>query len=362
MRIRPTFVTLLACSLWAAGCGGDAATGDDFVDAIPSEAMLELAVDEESTATALTTPDPSRLQERAREIASRSNTAMKEAHARLRQALAGVEPTELQVGGLTCKQWQLEREGVELRVRSCQLERLARRFMFSLQARTAGSTDEGAWRVLAAGRGRVLDAVDGERRGGGVVGFDFDNAYALFGHGPQGKVSYGYRAAGELRQLHLGLQQFQAEGAEEATTARHHFMHLRGRGGVLRFGRVDDFVARGSNDELTAGTDGVDEVGRIALAWARERAARIVASVCGGTVGEGQCVRMKQCFRNGQVTMEQTGIDSAQGPEWQATACPDMPIPVELPPAEGDLEAPDDVDGEIPGPDLDEPAAEPTLE
>jgi hypothetical protein len=357
------------------GCfGGDgetAGTDDgDYEEAVPDAELLTLALSEEgeggaglALARRALDTDPSEIQAYAREIAAQVNAAVARTHAVLDELFAAVTPTTTTVAGAPCRLWEADGERNHWTLTVCREDRAARRYRFALTGRPLGADAAEDVRVVA-GRGQIHARVEGLRRGAGRIGWDFDALRRLTGEGPTGRVGVGYRAVGRLRQLHVALDGFQPQGATVAHDALLRFGRVIGQGGRLRFGVAADLLAPAEDGAgFVRGTDGVEEYGRAALVWARAGKARLVATVCGGTVGEGACVTARECWTREQVSW----ADVAAGgelPPWNEAVCPadrDLPFPAEEPPADEELDPPAD-DGELPGPAVDEPAAEPELE
>lgn len=365
---HPRWLLVGVAGFALAACGTEGTTSDDYAEAIPSASTVELALEEDDggalTSDSALEGDPSTFRERAREIVERVNAAIRTTHERIDEITSSVEPTELELRRLSCKQWETTiDEGLDVRVRSCLLDRRAKRFVYSLEARAAESDDDAAYLPIVGGRGIKLPRFEGERRGVGQVGYNFDNLASLLGEGLVGKVGVGYRHAGRARQLDLGLLQFGVMGSTDLLNARFHFMHVLGRGGFLRHIRFGDFLTRDESDHLIGGADGLKEVGRIALAWSRSGAARVVAAACGGTVGEGECVRVVQCYQaSGAVSYEDVAAESA-AITWDEAACPEVPMPPMGAPGEGEVGAPPaGSDADVPGPSMEEPPALPDFE
>ncbi|MBM4319897.1 MAG: hypothetical protein FJ125_08035 [Deltaproteobacteria bacterium] len=245
----------------------------------------------------------------------------------------------------------------------CAVNRALKHFGFTLHGRPLASTEEGDYLLAIAGAGKVLPRHEGKRRGVGRIGYDFDNIHTLRGTGPTGKLGFGYRAAGRARQLNIGLRELVIDGADQAISALYRFTHVLGRGGRLAFTVNADFVKK-EGEQLVKGQDGQAELGRAVLVWVRAGAARAVAAICGGTVGEGTCVRIRECWRaNGELSFEELAAEDAAA-RWEETACPaerDLPLPVDEPPAEDELQVPAD-GGEAPGPAVEQPGELPDLE
>lgn len=358
-----------------AGCfGGDegaAEEGDDgdYEEAVPDAALLALTLSEDdgeaelALSQAALDTDPSEIQAFAQEIVAEVNAAVERTHEILADLFAEVTPTETTIAGATCRVYETDGERNHWTLTVCREDRVARRYGFTLKGRPIGA-DLAADVLVLAGRGRVLPRFDGKRRGAGRIGWDFDALHGLRGEGPTGRVAMGYRAHGRLRQLHVALDGFQPEGAAVAHDALLRFGRVIGEGGRLRFGVAADLVAPAEDGAgYVRGSDGVEEYGRAALVWARAGKARLIATVCGGTLGEGACLTARECWTRDRVSW----ADVAEGgalPPWEETVCPadrDLPFPAEEPPADEELEPPAE-DGELPGPAMDEPPAAPELE
>jgi hypothetical protein len=247
--------------------------------------------------------------------------------------------------------WEAPAEGVSWQLVSCLVDARRDRYGFVLRGRPVGSTDEAAWRVVFAGEGVRLPDFGGARRGAGRVGYNFDHLAELTGDDVGGQIGIGYRIAGRARQLVLGLRDVHGEGDSSATTALFRFNHVLGRGGRFAFLAGGDWLMRDENDALVEGQDGIDELARIAMAWNDEGAARTLAIVCGGSVGEGTCVYVAQCWTAaGEATH---GAVQGDGPVWNETECPAVQVD---PPEEEEL---GDAEDEAGAPIVDEPPPSP---
>ena len=161
------------------------------------------------------------------------------------------------------------------------------------------------------------------------------------------------------------MKNFQAVGADQDFSAVYRYNHVVGKGGLLKFAFKADVVSL-DGGELSEEKDGEDELGRVSLAYARSGKARVAGILCGGSLGEGECVRLRECFESdSQVTFGALFLNPDERPDFDATACPgeaELPIVEDEAPSEGELEASDADNGDIPGPAVEEPAAEAALE
>ncbi len=355
------------------GCDSDGGSGepavDEYTEALPDQQMLMMSLTEdEAQQQALTegiyqaalVNDPSQIQARAQEIADRVNAAVEETQAIIDANIEGVTPTETTVGRFLCRVWEKDIDANHWRLAVCERDLAAKRYFFSLYGWPLTGTEADKMLVLA-GEGRILPRFDGKRRGAGRIGYNFDNWNALTGQGPTGKAAIGYRAAGRLRQLHVGLRDLLPEGQTTPRSALYRFAHVIGKGGHLRF-VVDDDVVKPEGNGFVMGEDGIIELARAGLDWARGIGARATARVCGGSVGEGQCVFVRQCWKaDNRVTFEdlRAVLTGEEASPWDPAACPAddaLPLPPSEVPTEEDTTVPEDSTGEVPGPAVDEPA------
>ena len=378
-RNQPSFryflsLVLLSSALLFGACStedGDSDTSADseFAEAIPDPSMLSLTIGEGDAQTSeqglrvAESPligDPSAFGQGAQKVVDRVNAAVEKTHQRLEQLREGAEPVSVQQGDRACQMWEVDGEKNHWRLTSCRATDDAKRYSFALLGRPLESTSDDDYLAVAGGVGSVLPRHEGKRRGAGKMGYDLDNLNALLGEGPKGKVSFGYRADGPRRQLVVGLKQFQGEGDDTPRDALYSFQRVRGTGGLLRFVQHTDFLGRDADGNLEQGSDGVVEVGRASLAWRSDGRARTTAVACGGTAGEGACVRVQQCWdADLGTTFEAIDSDPNARIEWEATSCPsdaELPVADGEPPTEGETTPPGSGSDDVPGPDIDAPA------
>ena len=305
-----------AASLAACADPGEVATGDDYLEPVPSTSQLALTMDDAAEDEA-EARDGSKVLEVTAKVLEEVNAAVAATQDRLHALAAEVEPETATIGGAECKRWTKAGEAVEWRLTSCKQDRFARKVAFKLEGRT-----DGEFLVVAAGHGTRLPRFDGLKRGHGRIGYNLDNRYALVGEGATGKVGIGFRATGALRVLNVGLRDFARPG-EDAVTAAYSYRHLLGTGGQVTLRAHADLVTTDADGAIVRGTDDLVETGRLVVAWKRGEGAKATITVCGGTVGEGECVQLSQRWSR--------DLDEAPAA---------------------------DADGEIPGPAMDEPAAE----
>ncbi|WP_373046287.1 hypothetical protein [Vulgatibacter sp.] len=337
----------------AAACGADASddvlAADPFTAAIPGEQMLALAAAEDGSVTQGLGADANDVASLGRATMRRLDDLRGDTHAAIRRLVAGATPTEITRGNLTCRVWEADATQLHWQLVSCRVDARRDRYGFVLRGRPLASTAEADDLPVFAGEGARLPDFDGARRGAGRVGYNFDHLATLTGVDAGGQLGLGYRVAGRARQLLLGLRDVHGPDATEATTALFRFGQVLGVGGRFVFLAGDDFLTRDAGDELVQGQDGIDELARVAMAWNAAGAARTLATACGGTVGEGSCVHVAQCWTaGGDATHAEVSVDA---PVWNETACPALTVE-EVP---GD-EAPGSENDESGAPVIEEPA------
>ena len=355
-----SLLVVFGLAVGLAGCAGEADTPDvvpgtdltapvedDFVEAIPNEDMLTLTLAEEGqTSQALTIeqelgPNPSRIHGEAVEIVQGVNHLLHDTHGTIERIIQNSEPVQVRRGRRVCRIWEADGPNNHWLLASCRVNARARHYAVALAGRPLASDNDADYKLVFAADSHVLPRHEGRRRGMGRAGYNFDNLNELLGGGPTGKVGIGYRAAGRARQLNIALAEFQPENAEQALSALYRFSHVRGLGGDLRFNVYADFLTLDQANNLIDGQDGLDEFGRTRLTWHRSGAARVAVAVCGGTVGVGACIAIRQCYQaNGAITFEEI-TDPEADPAWEPASCPDL----------GDNDMPQDDDMEEPGED-----------
>jgi hypothetical protein len=373
MNARNTNGTLLLMILAAlltlgvTACGGSetdtedegttATDGEEFSGALPSADVVELSIGDEGTAAQGLTVveqglagEPGALRQHAEDVLRGVNGLVRETHAQVDRLIESTEPVVIQQGNLECRQWEGDGERASWRLTVCALNRQAKHFRVLLEGKTLGV--EGDYKAVFAGEG-FRHKAEGERRNGrGRLGYNLDNLGEILGMEVSGKLGIGYRSAGQGRKLNLGFKGVQGPEFEQPLNAVYRFSHVRGRGGSFHFLTHRDLVLLDEAGEPALGQDGTAENARAAVVWSRAGAARGVFVVCGGTLGEGECVREAQCWSaDGEVTFS-AAIDGAV--EWDRQACEPVPMEEIMPPAETDAEAPtEDAEGllELPIPD-----------
>jgi hypothetical protein len=368
---------LLAASLVACGEGASDGSGDgvdtasagDYLEAVPDGDQLDLTLDEDGTAEQALSepaptppaaeepePGPARIRALAHDVFQRINDRIHDTRDRIREAMAGVEPETLTVGGFQCKRWEKDGERAHWRFTSCRRDAKNRVFAFKLEGRPLDGTDDDLLTVFA-GEGRIIARFDDKKRGSGRVGYDLDNLNELTGEGPTGKIGIGYRAVGKVRQLEVGLHELKQGADDVGISARYSYRQEIGKGGHVKLKANADLVTRDDDGNLVLGQDGTAEKARVALSWKHDKGARAAVALCDGTVGEGECVHLKQCWSRDD-RLQQDDLSPDAGKHFDR-GCDPGDGAVNDEPSESDVSEPAAGNGDIPGPAVQEPGADP---
>ncbi len=349
---------LAACAPGSDDSSDPTVENDEYVEAIPNTTMLGLDMGDAEVVQAgqnLTvqqalTAQPGSIREHAQEVMGNVNDMLGRTHDRIENIIANNEPTVIvNREGKECKLWETDGELNHWALAVCKTDARAKRFGVLLAGKPLGAPDN-QYKAVFAADAHKLQRHEGARRGHGRAGYNLDNLNALTGQGPTGTIGIGYRAAGPARQLNLGFKNFQPEAAEQSIDALYRFTHIAGRGGDFRFALHADFLTRDEEGDLTRGQDSVDELGRVVLTFAKDRAARAAAAVCGGTVGEGRCIAVRQCWTaTGEPTFEETDENVDAAPQWEPTSCTDLRFGDETP-GDDAMDAPEEDSDGIPAP------------
>ncbi len=339
---------LLTLILAIAACGND--DESNATTAVPEASMLAITLPGATAQQALTT-DPSTVRAAAAALADDINAAVALLQDRIDALRASATSTTQTQGAVTCTVWTASTDAIEYRLSECERDRRVDTRSFVLEARATGE-----FATVAAGRGAALDDYEGQRRGRGVVAYDFDTLRAIRGSGPVGKVAIGYRAAGAVRQLDVGYLNF-AFGDNEPRSANLRYSRIVGAGGKVTFATRADVLAPGDTQgTYVNGEDGLDENARASLGWTNEGDVRAAAFACGGTVGQGNCVHWAQCYAASGTVSYEAIVNGTANISFDAQACPNASV--DDAPSESEVTATADSSSEIPGaPAVSEPAA-----
>lgn len=377
-------LVLLVCSMALVACGKDDETNEgstgsteEFSEGVPGAEMMATSFSETATTgqnlefatlEGALTGQPSEIRAKAEEAAAQIKDAVADLHALADSLKAQGTATEFKRGLAECVAWEMDSESVHWKLSSCKKPALADRFVFLLQGRPVASTADADYLVVAAGEHGVLARQEGKQMGAGRAGYNLDNRFTLTGKGSKGKAGIGYRAAGRYRHLSFGIKDYMPEGDTTPRSAKLTFTRVVGKGGNMRYASQADFVTMDANSELVQGQDGTVEKGRATISWRADGAARTAAVVCGGTVGDGKCVRVHQCWQaDKNVAYEEISENPDTAPIWEQTTCPsdaELPVAEDTPPTEAETEAPAEAPAgeDSTGLLIEEPAADPALE
>ncbi|MEO0814264.1 MAG: hypothetical protein AAFY60_15485 [Myxococcota bacterium] len=359
--MKNNLILLIAsAALGLAACGDTTDTVDssDFEAAVPSADTLEIAIDDTGEDEPAEGFDPSSFQEQAQEVAARINAAKDRLHAHIDDIKASVEPVEWtsESERAECRRWEQDRARYHARLTVCEVDLRATRYSFKLEGRGLDEGEED-FVLLSAGNGRILERRNGVTSLSGRLGYNFDNARALFDtEGPTGRIAIGYRRTNDARQLRVAVDEFQPTAESPVRSAYHNYLWVRGRGGRLTYTRVSDFLAPAAEGGYESGQDGLTEGGRVSLVWASADKARAAATVCGGTVGE-QCLRVVRCYsaEGERASWEEIRENMSRGVSWDEVRCPAVDLDLEDVGEDLSDGVPSADNDEIPGPDVEEP-------
>jgi len=357
-----TWVLVLVLALGIAGCDQGAGEDDLYLGGVPDAEMLSMGFDEseslsaalESTSAALV-GEPSAFHARAEALMAGWNELVAETHAHLDRLKDAVTPVEVTQGAATCRRWEADGPKARWRFTSCVKERVRKRVAFVLEGRALDATGDAAWLPVLAGEGARLDPFEGVRRAHGHVGYQFDHLAELTGADVGGRLGVGFRIAGRARQIVAALDGLTGPESAEAASGVYRFQRVVGVGGRFTFVDHGDYLTRDAAGHLIAGDDGQAEAVRAAIAWKAGGHARTALAACGGTVGQGACARLVQCWdAANEVTHEGSFLESTAALEWEPATCPLPPFEVEIPSA-GDETPPPLDEPETGAPSVDEP-------
>jgi len=348
------------------GCDqADEGSADEYGAALPEPGMLTLSFDDTEALTGALGADgspegegadllPGGYREAAQAVMDRLNQLIEDTHGALSKLTAAATPVEVTKGATSCKTWEADGEAAHWSLVTCLKDKGAKKFGFVLKGRPLGSTADADYLVVLAGEGKAMPAWNGKKRGMGRVGYNLDNLSALTGEAVGGRIGITYRSVGAVRALNIGLDEVVGADGAAARSGVYRFHLVVGKGGRFAWVDTGDYLAR-ENGQLVAGQDGEVEWVRAAVAWRNDGFARTVRAACEGTVGQGQCVRVAQCWSAGEELSWSMLLDEAQEITWSSTACKDVPLAIDAEPGTDDQKPPKDKDGECGAPVMPEP-------
>lgn len=369
MKIRSMVAGLgiITMALGAFGCDGGGTDGEtagdyaEFETAVPGMQMLTLSFEDTGTTTgALTTEEgalgePAAFKEHAKAVMDKVNEVLKLTHDQAAATFADAEPVVTTKGAMECRTWEADGEGgkAHWRLSSCLKDKGAKKFMFRIEGRPIDSDADADYLTVFAGEGKLLPqsaqpaadggssgtAKGGGLRGAGHIGYDLDNFATLTGKDVAGRMGIGYYGLGAARHLVLALDGVKGVASDAPRSGIYRYKRVIGKGGHFSYVGQADWVTTDADGAFVAGKDGTDELGRAAIAWKSTGEARTALLACGGTLGDGQCLHLVQCWsKTGEVVWDGTA-DAKGKPQFDKKACPVVPFDVDVPPA-GDLEVP----------------------
>lgn len=369
MKTKKALFLTVVSLMMACGTGSNVAD-DEYVGPIPEKSALLITLDEDgSTSYALESEespvvgDPAKFRELGQSIADGLNKLITDTHEGLTWLLENSEPIDFKWKGYSCKLFEGDGEKVHWQLTSCIKDKKAKKNYFVLRGRPVGTNDP--LLPVVAGMGQKLPNYKGKWRGAGWIGYDLDNLSKIRGDNIGGKVGIGYRAAGKMRQINIGLKELKGINMNEPTTGIYRYKHIIGVGGRFSFLTKADVLAKDSQGNVMAGQDNISETLFAKMGWLVMGNARTVVRVCDGTLGNPkQCLMFVQCWdANKKLTFDEL-ISKDKEITWDETQCPELPstLIVDKAPDETDLNLPGPVDSEIDAPGIPEPEADPAEE
>lgn len=330
----------------------NAATAEEsteYMEAVPTAEMLSVSNGSEGLRLQALTPEQeeedgpaSELRDHIANVRSGVQDVVERTHASIDKVMAEGTVVATVNDERQCRVWDYEGQRASWRLLVCreqqELENVdGKAFGWVAFARPLGSMDNQEFDPVAAGVGAKLMREDGKRGGAGRVYYNLDNYAKHTGEDVSGKLGIGYRAAGKARQMVLGLKDFKPRNATDTRDSLYRYTHLIGRGGRFVFLTHHDLLTRDADGGLTIGKDMDKEYGRAVAAWNTNGKARVTMTACGGTVGQGSCAHLRQCFEtDGPVTFEQVTAEESML-DWEATSCGATPLPADAAPAEAEV-------------------------
>ena len=424
LKSRLTMLFLgLGMAVTATGCQGDD-TAAEFSEAIPTAEMLALTMDGSETLTEATglaaqgqalVGDPATFKAEAKRVMDGLNAAIGDTQGEVMALFLAATPVEVIDGTQTCQVWEADGTLNHWLLSSCvptlgtgnDLDNDAdvvadadadcdqgmsmskgkgkghgkghgegmgmgkgkgkghakkgAAYTYTLKGRPLASTLDTDYLVVFAGEGRAMNSFDGEQRGRGYIGFNLDNLALLTDKEMSGLLGVGYRARGEGRQLTLGLEHVYLPGVTGELNGTYRYAHRLGFGGRFSYSGTGDYLTTAEDLSLVAGQDGTLEFAKAAIGWKADGQARTILTACGGTAGEGVCVKLVQCWTpSAEVTFEEL-LDLDDTITWAEATCPvlDQDLGLGEPPTDGECQAPGKHHGGSGAPDMDEPDALP---
>ena len=334
----------------------------DYKSAYPDDEMLSLTLDDSATDGALTlttveqeiTGETAEFREQAAEVVEDLNELLGYAHNEISQIMETSEWSRVEVNNLVCHQWEADGTVAHWRIRSCRISLSARSYALYADGRPLDSASDSDYLPLLAGSVRIFS---GQRRGAGTMGYNFDNYATLTGHPVGGTMGVGYHVDAYGRQFVLGMNGVFGPETVNPHIGMFRYAQVIGTGGSFSFITRGDFLTRDiESGAIELGSDGTDELGRIAMGWLTGTGARTAVAACDGTVGDDSCIHMVQCWEvNGLATYEEIAEGSAE-PIFSDTECPASYWIPEIP-EESDEVIPEATLEETGAPVVDEPEA-----
>lgn len=332
-------MVFVAIGFW--GCDEDSNGNTAYLEALPSAEMLTLSM--ESGIETRVDTEKSPMREHTDKLMADLNKLLTDTHTSLDSVKNLGQHDSFTSGGNSCHRWTLKGWVIFWKLEVC--EESSERYAFNLKGRPVASTDDADYKEVTTGFGTRLPDFESARCGVGFIYYNFDNFGVLTKTQIFGTMGIGYRVAGKVRQLNIGMKNLKAGLMLQSYSALYHYMHKVGKGGIFKY--------LGEFDLLTTiaglpvfGLDGKKEIARRVVAWSTKGHARTLTSICGGTIDDiigypHKCVVAAHCWKaDGTVTLDEI-VDGTVN--WELCEPLEMTDPL-VTPDESELAEPAQVD------------------
>lgn len=318
----------------------------EFAGVVPSSDSFDTTTaDQESASQALTIEqaiaqpvDAGSLRQHTEEVLRGVRHLVHDTHIEVDRLIDSADPIAVEQGNLECAQWEGDGEAAHWRLTICDLEGQRKHHRVTLEGRALDANEGSEFLPVFAGEGFRHKADGAKRRARGFLRYNLDNLGTLRGTEVSGKLAVGFNAAGKGRKLDIRALEANAPDLAQPLTGRYHFAAVAGRGGAFRFAGERDLLTSDGAGGYTYGDDGQAERGRALVVWSNQGSARGVFALCGGTLGQGECVSRAQCWTTGGDVTFDAVVDGSI--DWDRQACGAVPVEPTEPPTESEVEAP----------------------
>ncbi len=304
-----------------AGCdeGRTEENESEFASAVPEFSLVELSISESDTVVFRN--GTSSLRKNMVSLMDRINGIAKEIHDSMTVFVASdEEPLKAIFEENSCRIWIVEEDSIEWKLRVCRKDKIKKRYSFLLVGKKKVEGD--IYKPVAAGYQTILPEYSGGRRGTGFVGYNLKNYGELTSLRVGGNVGIGFRYAGKVQQLTMGLKDFETIYSEEPVTSLYRYRRVMGKGGTFRYIRKNDILKKTAEDVIVVGEDDIPENMSVAAGWTISGSGKAVSSICSGSLGNGNCIWWYHCWETDGTRAFDELVEEKGVTLW--TGCPDL--------------------------------------